>query len=65
MTIMKNQQNRFKINYGFGFVLKNIKTGEFRNYHASNNSLMLDTAVLISNKVELNEFLAKIADEDF
>ena len=37
-TIMKKQENRFKINYGFGFVLKNIETGEFCYYHASNNS---------------------------
>ena len=58
-TIMKKQENRFKINYGFGFVLKNIETGEFRYYHASNNSLMLDAAVLISNEAELNEFLHK------
>ena len=64
-TIMKNQENRFKINYGFGFVLKNIETGEFRYYHASNNSLMLDATVLISNEAELNEFLAQIADENF
>ena len=62
---MKNEENRLKINYGFGFVLKNIETREFRYYHPSNNSLMLDAAVLISNEVELNEFLAKIADEDF
>ena len=62
---MKNQENHFKINYGFGFVLKNIETGEFRYYHASNNSLMLDAAVLISNEAELNEFLAQIADENF
>ena len=64
-TIMKNQKNRFKINYDFGFVLKNIETGEFCYYHASNNSLVLDTAVLISNEAELNEFLVKIADENF
>ena len=63
-TIMKNQESRFKINYGFGFVLKNIETSKFRYYHASNNSLMLDAAVLSSNEAELNEFLAKIA-EDF
>ena len=54
-TIMKNQKTRLKINYSFGFVLRNIETGEFRYYHASNNMLMLDTAVLISNKTELNE----------
>ena len=54
-TIMKNQKTQFKINYSFGFVLRNIETGDFRYYHASNNTLMLDTAVLISNKTELNE----------
>ena len=64
-TIMKNQENRFKINYGFGFVLKNIETGKFRYCHASNNLLMLDAAVLISNEAELNEFFAQIADENF
>ena len=64
-TIMKNQENRLKINCGFGFVLKNIETGEFRYYHASNNSLMLEPAVLISNEAELNEFLAQIADKNF
>ena len=46
-------------------MLKNTETGDFRYYHASNNSLMLDAAVLISKEAELNEFLAKIADEDF
>ena len=64
-TIMKTLENRFKINYGFEFVLKNIETGKFRYYHVSNNSLMFDTAQLISNEAELNEFLAKIADENF
>ena len=45
-------------------MLKNIETGKFRYYHPSYNSLILDTAVLISNEAELNEFLAKIADVD-
>ena len=62
---MKNQQTRFQINYSFGFVLRNIETGEFRYYHASNNTLMLDTAILISNETELNELLANITDESF
>ena len=46
-------------------MLKNIETNEFRYYHASNNLLMLDAAVLIFNEAELNEFLAQIADENF
>ena len=61
-AIVKNQKTRFKFNYHFGFVLKNIKTGEFRYYHASNNTLMMEAAVLIFNETELNYFLEKIAD---
>ena len=64
-TIVKNQKTRFKINYCFGFVLRNIETDEFRYYHALNNTLMLDTAVLISNETELNELLGNITDESF
>ena len=62
---MKNQKTRFKINYAFGFVLRNFETDEFRYYLASNNTLMLNTAVLISNKTELNELLATITDKSF
>ena len=64
-TIMKNQKTRFGINYSFGFVLRNIETSEFRYYHASNNKLMLDTAVLIFNETELNELLVNITDKSF
>ena len=64
-TITKNQKTRFKINYSFGFVLRNIESGDFRYYHASNNTLMLDTAVLISNETELNKLLGNITDESF
>ena len=64
-TIMKNQKTRFKINYSFEFVLRNIETGDFRYYHASNNTLMLDTAVLVSDETELNELLGNITDESF
>ena len=46
-------------------MLRNIETSDFRYYHASNNTLMLDTAVLISNETELNELLANITDESF
>ena len=61
---MKKQKNSFKIDYGFGFILRSIETHESRYYHASNNLLMLDTTVLASNETELNEFLAEIAVEN-
>ena len=64
--IMRNQQTRFKLNDSFGYVLRNIDTNEFRYYHpSSNNAQVLDADVTISNSNELEEFLRKIAVEDF
>ena len=56
-AIMKEQKNRFKINYSLAYVLRNIETDELRYFHASyNNHLMLETALLISNRQELLDF---------
>ena len=64
--IMRNQHSRFKLNYSFGYVLRNIDTDEFRYYHPSyNNAQVLDAAVIISSSRELEEFLYKIAAQDF
>ena len=65
-AIMKEQKNRFKINYSLAYVLRNIETNELRYFHASyNNHLMLETALLISNRQELLDFLNSIAEESF
>ena len=65
-AIMKEQENRFKINYSLAYVLKNIETNELRYFHSSyNNHLMLETALLISNRQELLDFLNSIAEESF
>ena len=65
VSIMRYRKNRFKINYGFGYVLKNIDTSQFRYYHVSNNNLMLDTAMLISTETELINWLNTITEQDF
>ena len=60
--ILKQQKNRFKINYSLAYILKNIETEELRYFHASyNNHLMLKTALLITNRQELFNFLNSIA----
>ena len=65
-TIMKEQKNRFKINYSLAYILRNIETDELRYFHASyNNHLMLETTLLISNRQELQDFLNSIAEESF
>ena len=65
-TIMKEQNNCFKINYSLACILRNIETDELCYFHASyNNHLMLETALLISNRQELLGFLNSIAQESF
>ena len=63
---LKFQFHRFKINYSFGYILKNVNNNELRYYHSSyNNSLMMETARLISNRHELIKFLNTLAEESF
>ena len=65
-AIVKEQKNCFKINYSLAYILRNIETNELRYFHASyNNHLMLETALLISNRQELLDFLNSIAEESF
>ena len=64
--IIQKQKNRFKINYSFGFVLKNVETQSYRYYHSiHNNAQVLDRAVLISYCHDLVNFLNALSEEDF
>ena len=64
--ILQLQFNRFKLNYSFAYILRNINNEELRYYHTSyNNSLMMPTARLISNRQELIEFFNMLAEESF
>ena len=63
---MTDQKNCFKINYSLAYILKNIQTEELRYYHSSyNNAQMLNTALLISNRKDLMDFLNALAEESF
>ena len=64
--IFQLQFNRFKLNYSFAYILRNISNEELRYYHSSyNHSLMMETARLISNRQELTQFLNTLAEEFF
>ena len=64
--ILQFQLNRFKLNYSFGYILRNICNEELRYYHASyNNNVMMSTARLINNRQELIRFLNAPAEELF
>jgi hypothetical protein len=42
--IFRQQTTTFKINLSFGFILRNVETGELRYYHSSkNNSRFFET----------------------
>ena len=57
-AIMSNHNSRFKINFSFGYILKNNESGAMRFFHSSyNNHCVLNTAKLISNSDELSRFL--------
>ena len=63
---MSNQISRFKINFSFGYILKNIESGALCFFHPSyNNHCVLNTAKLISNSDELSRFLETISEFDF
>ena len=55
------QTSRFKINFSFGFILRNRTDGNFRYWHASNGvDRILDQPLLISNFSDFEMFLNKV-----
>ena len=59
------QTSRFKINFGFGFILCNRTDGNFRYWHASNGvDRILDYPLLISNFSNFETFLNKVLEQD-
>ena len=64
--ILKFQFKRFKLNYRFAYILKNIDNGKLCYYHAFyNNNIIMETAPLIGNRQELTQFLSTLAKESF
>ena len=58
-------QCTFKINYSFGYILKNRVTGEYRYFHPSNGRFrQLDIPQLIRSAENLRDFLRGISDEE-
>jgi hypothetical protein len=52
--IFRQQTTAFKINLSFGFILRNVETGELRYYHSSqNNSRFFDAPHLIRTEEDL------------
>jgi len=59
------QTTSFKINYSYGFVLRNTETQELRYFHASyNNARVLDSAMTVTSVNEFDQFLERVEQTD-
>ncbi len=64
-AIFQAQRSRFKINMSYGFILRNIETGELKYYHSSlNNNRVFDNPSTISSMADLDAFLQQLQNED-
>ena len=62
--VLENYQNDIKLNVAFGFVMTNILTGEIKFYHPSNNTMVFETAQLISGREDIKKVKENIERED-
>ena len=65
-VLFDKQATAFKINYSFGFILKEKQSGRLRYYHLSNNCCvrLLEEPSLITNRADFDRFLARIREPD-
>ena len=62
-AIFNRQRQAFKINMSYGYILRNVETGELRYYHSSlNNHRYFDVPPLISNRDDLDEFIRRVQE---
>ena len=60
----EKQQNAFKVNAAFGFILRNNETGELRYHYASSNTRVLNAPAFVQNKADLMSFLDQFLLQD-
>ena len=64
-NIFTQQTSAFRINVSFGFILRNVETGELRYYHPSqNNARFFDVPHLIRNEEDLDKFQDELSHHD-
>ncbi|CAH3180046.1 unnamed protein product, partial [Porites lobata] len=64
--IFTDQPTVFKVNFSFGFILRNTETGVLQYHHPSaNNHLVLEQPFLISSPDDLERLYQQIAEIDF
>ena len=64
--IFADQTTVFKVNFAFGFILRNTETGALQYHHPSaNNNLVLEQPFLVSNREDLERLYQQIAEIDY
>lgn len=64
--IFADQTTVLKIDFAFGFILRNTETGDLQYYHPfANNNLVLEQTFLISNQDDLERSCDQISNIDF
>ncbi len=64
MEIKDDQKGNFKMNLAFGFILRNLETGELRFFHPSQNNTILDVPVRISDQNDVTDIADKLDQDD-
>lgn len=63
---LADQTTVFKVNFSFGFILRNRETGALQYHHQSAiNNLVLEQLFLLSNQDDLERALQEISNIDF
>ena len=64
--IFTDETTVFKVNFAFGFILRNTETGALQYHHPSaNNNFVLEQPFQISNQDDLDCAIQKITNIDF
>ena len=64
-SIFYEQTTVFKLNLSFGYILRNIESGELRYFYASfNNNRFLETPYLIRHQEDLEQYLQDFNRQD-
>ena len=59
-----SQENAFKINIHFGYLLRHVETGDFRYFVPHSGPGFFDSPTVINNPSDWNALLSQLADDD-
>ena len=62
--VIRNYNDRIKINVAFGFILKNRITENLKFFHPSNNTMLFESPRLLANPNDYNQFIEDVEHQD-